>query len=97
MIGLSKQFKVIRKELKGDNIMPKVIDYLLVKSLELEENLRRVIGTLKSQKSFNNAVAVFSWCCTAGMIMNHYRNEALNKKLDKLTKEVEEMKVTKGE
>lgn len=70
--------------------MIEVIDYLVKKSWK-HDNI------LKKQRSFNKAVVFFAYACAAYITVNQFQNKQQSEKIEELTKEIEELKQTKGE
>ena len=77
--------------------MDKTIGYIFGR-LEIDEiAIGNIVSKLKKQMSFNKSVTFFAMACTAYMIVADAMRKEDLKKIDALTKEVEELKETKGE
>ena len=88
-----RQYYMIFKE---DN-MDKTIGYIFGR-LEIDEiAIGNIVSKLKKQMSFNKSVTFFAMACTVYMIVADVMRKEDLKKIEALTKEVEELKETKGE
>ena len=77
--------------------MDKTIGYIFGR-LEIDEiAIGNIVSKLKKQMSFNKSVTFFAMACTAYMIVADVMRKEDLKKIEALTKEVEELKETKGE
>ena len=70
--------------------MEKMVSYVFGNIENHEKAIGVIAKTLSNQFKFNKTVAFFAVTTTACLYLT-------NKKIDKLTKEVEELKKTKGE
>ena len=77
--------------------MEKMISYIFGSMEANEIAIGGIISKLKKQNSFNKKVALFAVACTAYMVLSDASRREDLKKIEALTKEVEELKKTKGE
>ena len=77
--------------------MDKTIGYIFGR-LEIDEiAIGNIVSKLKKQMSFNKSVTFFAMACKVYMIVADAMRKEDLKKIEALTKEVEELKETKGE
>lgn len=77
--------------------MEKMISYVFG-SMEIHERaIGGIVDTLKKQEAFNKRVALFAMATTACVLVMDIQRKENTKKIEKLTKEVEELKTVKGE
>lgn len=77
--------------------MEKMISYIFG-NIELHDKaIGSIAKTLRAQANFNKSVKTLTVVSTAWMVLAAVRIKDQQQKIEELTKEVEELKATKGE
>lgn len=77
--------------------MPDMIRYIFNSLNDTETTLRVISKSLRKQASFNRSVAFFGMIMTLHLIVQEMEIRSINRDLESLKKEINELKKTEGD
>ena len=77
--------------------MPDMIRYIFNSLNDTETTLRVISKSLRKQASFNRSVAFFGMTMTLHLIVQEIEIRSINRDLESLKKEINELKKTEGD